>query len=86
MLDDDFPLYDTVLKILLFSVKSIVTLLLAYFLLIVFLHFRCVSRLNYYEKQGAVLYPGCKSFFFGNMYDMIEYGKAYMGEEPVCGP
>ena len=42
--------------------------------------------MNFYEKQGATLYPGCKSFFFGNMLDMIAYGKAYMGDEPVCGP
>ena len=42
--------------------------------------------MNFYERQGATLYPGCKSFFFGNMLDMIAYGKAYMGDEPVCGP
>ena len=70
----------------LFGLKLIVSLLLAYALLIVALHFRCMSRLNFYEKQGAVLYPGCKSFFFGNMYDMVAYGKAYMGAEPVSGP
>ena len=57
-----------------------------YLAVIVYLHFRAVKRLDFYEKQGAVLYPGCKSFFFGNMWDMMAYQEAYCGEDPVPGP
>ena len=60
--------------------------LLAYLLVMVFLHYRAVKRLNFYEQQGATLYPGCKSFFFGNMWDMVAYQKAYFGDAAICGP
>lgn len=63
-----------------------VALVVGYLAVIVFLHFRAVRRLDFYEKQGAVLYPGCKSFFFGNMWDMVAYQEAYFGPEPVPGP
>ena len=60
--------------------------LVTYGLIIVYLHFKSIQRLSYYEKQGAVLYPGCKRFFFGNTYDLMTYAKVRAGPEPVCGP
>ena len=66
--------------------KICLVIVVAYALLIVYLHYRAVWHMNFYEKQGAVLYPGCKSFFLGNMWDMVEYQKAYFGEEPIPGP
>ena len=54
-------------------VKVALTCVSIFILLIVILHIRAVMRMKFYESQGVVLYPGCKSFFFGNMWDMIEY-------------
>lgn len=67
--------------------KIALALLGLYCLAIVYFHFRAVNRLNYYEKQGAVLFPGCKRFFFGNIIDLIEYSKERQGSaEPIPGP
>ena len=45
-----------------------------------------MRRLSFYERQGVTLFPGCRSFYFGNTWDMIEYQKAYEGDEPIAGP
>lgn len=74
------------LSVILLCTKVTLALIFSYFCLVVYLHFRCVSRLNFYARQGATLYPGCKSFFLGNMHDLIAYAKAYEGDMPICGP
>ena len=58
-----------------FLLKILLALLVAYIVVICFFHFRAVQRLNFYEKQGAVIFPGAKRFFFGNNLDMIDYSK-----------
>ena len=55
--------------------KILLALLVIYIVVICFFHFRAVQRLNFYEKQGAVIFPGAKRFFFGNNLDMIDYSK-----------
>ena len=66
--------------------KTILGLLLAYFLVICFFHLRAIHRLNFYEKQGAVVFPGARRFFFGNNLDMIDYSKMRARKDPICGP
>lgn len=60
--------------------------LAAYAIVILCVHLRTVSRLNFYEAQGAILYPGCKRFFFGNSHDLAAYGKARQAAEVISGP
>lgn len=66
--------------------KIILGLLLAYFLVMVYYHVRAVTRVTFYQKQGAVVYPGATRFYFGNNIDLLEYGKARSGETVVTGP
>ena len=63
------------ISLLLLAVKILLSLCLVYLGVICFFHFRAVKRLGFYEKQGAVVFPGAKRFFFGNNLDMIEYSK-----------
>ena len=72
--------------ICLILLKSVITLAVIYFLVILYLHLRAISRVSFYEKQGAVVFPGAKRFYFGNSVDFIEYGKARNGQEVVTGP
>ena len=53
--------------------KVFIALALLWALVIVAYHIRAVRRLNFYESQGVVLYPGCKNFYLGNMWDMVDY-------------
>ena len=77
---------ELILSLLWLVVKISLVLVAIYVSIIVGLHLRAVSRLNFYERQGAVHYPGNKRFFFGNTVDLIEYGKIREGPETVCGP
>ena len=78
---------DTLFALIWLLLQVVVAIIFAYILLITALHIRAVRHLNFYERQGATLYPGCKSFFFGNMWDMIEYQRAYVSEDIVTpGP
>ena len=70
----------------LLSIKLIITLVVIYCLILVYYHFRAISRLNFYEKQkGVTPFPGNRRFIFGNNIDLIDYGKV-RAKELVCGP
>lgn len=77
---------DIIFAIVWLGIKTCFACIAVYILIIIYLHLRAVSRLNFYEKQGAVSYPGNKRFFFGNTLDLVEYGKVREGSETVCGP
>ena len=66
--------------------KTIAGLAVAYFLILAILHVRAMWRLSFYEKQGAVVFPGARRFFFGNSLDFKEYVAARAGPEVVRGP
>ena len=65
--------------------QIVLTILVVYFLVIVYFHFKSVSRQNYYMGQGVVQFPGSKRFLFGNHIDLIDYGRARGAEEPIPG-
>jgi hypothetical protein len=62
------------LDIALLVLKVVALPVIALLLVITFLHFRVLTRISFYEKQGVVTYPGAKSFPLGNMLDMMAYG------------
>ena len=67
------------------TLKIFLGLIVAYGLVLLAAHIRALYRIRFYEKQGGVLFPGCKRFFFGNNMDFLEYAKARAGAEPICG-
>ena len=71
-----------------FGLKLVAVPVIGFFLLLVYLHLRILSRISFYEKQGVVTYPGAKSFIMGNIYDFIAYGVAAENtkDEPLCNP
>ena len=78
---------ESILDILLLIVKIGLGCLFAYAILLVALHLRSLNHLNFYEKQGAVVYPGARRFFFGNSIDLGSYGKVRASSTaPVVGP
>ena len=78
---------ESILDILLLIVKIGLGCLFAYAILLVALHLRSLNHLNFYEKQGAVVYPGARRFFFGNSIDFGTYGKVRANSTaPVKGP
>ena len=77
---------DIVLSIVWLGIKVGFGCIVIYISIIVYLHLRAVSRIKFYENQGAVSYPGNRRFFFGNTLDLVEYGKVREGPETVCGP
>ena len=66
--------------------KVFFALLAAYFLVICYYHVKAVRSVKFYEDQGAVVFPGARRFFFGNMLDMIDYSKMRASPDPICGP
>ena len=58
----------------------------AYLLLMLFLHCRCMLRANFYKKQGGAVYPGASKLIFGNELDVLEYvDAAKKSPEPLDG-
>ena len=73
-------------ELVIFILKVIAAFALIYFLVLAVLHCRALKKLRYYERQGAVAFPGARRFFFGNSIDFKEYAKARAGAEIVRGP
>ena len=78
---------DTILECCWIGAKAALACIIIYLSVMVVLHVRAVLRLRFYQRQGAVLYPGCKSPFFGNMWDLVEYSRVCKNEHTVVpGP
>ena len=76
------------LEVLWLALKVLAVLVAGFFLIFAGLHVRALLRIRFYEKQGAVTYPGAKTFVVGNLLDFAAYGKAAAEEteDPLPNP
>lgn len=64
-------LYTIVLAVL----KLVVALAFTYLLVLAIFHVLAIRKLSFYERQGVVVFPGARRFFFGNSHSLIDYVK-----------
>lgn len=59
------------LQIVLLLCKALVSLILLYFAVITWKHFKAMRSLNFYEAQGFTIACGARRFFLGNLVDLV---------------